>query len=309
MTAGAARTTCRRTARRRRRLLAWLLVAVAPAPLVAQADRDAANPPAVGPAPTYVLLTGLVGSVAGFERLQPLLRDAGSRVVVIDPYRLSIDSADVSFAALARRVDAVLRQHGIDSAHVVGHAHGAGVALRLAASHPQRVAALVLLDAGALASNRTRILSASLRFAPLVSRLPGGRGAVRGRIVRGLEQNAGRHEWLDERTRQRYTEPLLDHIDAVVRMAGRLAESPEPEPVSAVVARLQVPVTALLGAAPHPASPDSTELAAFDALGPRFRIVRLAGVGHFPHEEAPAEVAAHLLAPLPERPAARRPAP
>ena len=276
--------------------LVWLLVGIAPSPLVAQAHRDAPAADVGARATTYVFLTGLVGGVAGFQRLQARMREAGSRTVVIDPYRLSIDSADVSFAALARRVDAVLREHGIDSARVVGHAHGAGVALRLAASHPQRVAALYLLDAGALATNRTRLFAASARFAPLVSRLPGGRGVVRRRIVRGLRDNAEREEWLDEATQRAYTEPLLDHIDAVVAMAGRLADAQEPEPVATVVARLQVPVIALVGAAPHPAAPDSAQLA---ALGPGLRVVWLAGIGHFPHEEAAADVATHLLAPLP----------
>lgn len=282
-------------------LLVCLLVGAAAAPLAAQSDGDSADAPPVvdrGPA-TYVLLTGLVGGVAGFQRLQTQLTERGYRVVVVDPYRLSIDSADVSFAALARRVDAVLERAGIDSAHVVGHAHGAGVALRLAANHSRRVTSLCLLDAGALATNRTRVFSASLRFVPFITRLPGGRGFVRRRFVSGLRENAGRDEWLDEPTQRAYTEPLLDHISAVVDMAGRLAEAREPEPVSAVVARVRVPVLVLLGAAPHPAAPDSTELATLAPLGSRLTVERLPGVGHFPHEEAPAEVARRLLVPRP----------
>jgi hypothetical protein len=64
-----------------------------------------------------------------------------------------------------------------------------------------------------------------------------------------------------------------------------------------LVAQLRVPVTVLLGAVPHPAAPDPAELAALAPLGRRLRVEWLAGVGHFPHEEAPGAVARHLLAP------------
>lgn len=244
---------------------------------------------------TYVLLSGLMGGTAGFNRLESRLVTNGNRVVTIDPYHLAIDSSGVSFAELARYVQVVLAQHGVDSAIVVGHAHGAGVALRLAALDPQRVTALYFLDVGALPVSRTKVFSAALRLAPFISRMPGGRRFLRGRILRGLRENAARHEWLDARTRDAYTEPLLDHIGAVVKLAGRLADAQEPVAVGAVVARVQAPVTLLLGATPHPSGPDEGEITALRPLGKRLRIERLTNVGHFPHEEAPDAVAAFVL--------------
>jgi pimeloyl-ACP methyl ester carboxylesterase len=94
-------------------------------------SRDSAVVTVAGNGPTtYVLISGLVGGVAGFRRLQAPLVEQGNRVIVIDPYRMAVDSADVTFAALARLVDAVLAEYDVDSARVVGHAHGGGVALR-----------------------------------------------------------------------------------------------------------------------------------------------------------------------------------
>jgi pimeloyl-ACP methyl ester carboxylesterase len=81
---------------------------------------------------TWVLLSGLVGGVPGFRALERELLAGGGRVITIDPYRLSVDSTDVSFAALARRVQTVLDGLGVTTANLVGHAHGAGVALRVA---------------------------------------------------------------------------------------------------------------------------------------------------------------------------------
>jgi len=244
---------------------------------------------------TFVLITGMVGGVAGFHRLASLL-EPDNRVVIIDPYRLAADSADVTFAALARYVDTVLGELGIDSARVVGHAHGTGVALRLAANAPNRVTALYFLDGGAVDENRTALFASSLKWASLIVRLPGGRNYIRGRFVKGIRQNAGRQEWLDSKTVREYTEPVLNQLSKAISLAKRLDRAREPDSNLAVVERVQAPVTVLLGDVPHPAEPDSAEITALASLGDRVRIERLPGVGHFPHEETPADVAAYLTA-------------
>ena len=247
---------------------------------------------------TYVLIAGMVGGVAGFRRLEALLLMRGSRVIIIDPYQLSLDSADVSFAAMASRVDAVLQRYGVVGARVVGHSQGAGVALRLAELSPARVAALYFLDSGGLAVNHGPTLSAALHLVPLVTRLPGGRGLVRQHIVQAVRQSAGRQEWLDAATQRAYTEPLLNSIDRVVAMAFRLEKAREPEPLARVVAAVRVPVTVILGAAPHDADAGQEELDALAPLGALFHLERLAGVGHFPQEEAPNELLPYLIAPI-----------
>jgi pimeloyl-ACP methyl ester carboxylesterase len=236
---------------------------------------------------TWVLVTGLVGGVSGYQRLESHLLRAGGRVLTVDPYRLSVDSGEVSFEALARRVERMLNRHGIDSARVVGHAHGAGVALRLAARAPERVTQLYLLDAGAIPRNRTRVFSASLRLVPAITRFPGGRGLVRWHLLRGLRQHSGNTQWLDPATERAYTEPVLQNISRVVQMAERLASATEPEEVELVVARTRAPITVILAGIPHPAAPDSSQVVALRPIGSRLSVIRLEGVGHFPHEEAP----------------------
>ena len=244
---------------------------------------------------TVVLLTGLVGGLAGFRRLEARLVAQHQRVVIINSYCLSIDSADVSFAAQARRVDRVLDSLGVTGARVVGHAHGGGVALRLAASSPHRVSALYLLDVGALPDHRSPIFSGSLRLVPLITRLPGGRAFVRRRLVRGLHESSGPNVWLDAATERAYTEPFLDEIDRAIALAVRLGRANEPEALPAVIARVRVPVTVLLGGAPHAAGPVPGELPVLDPLGSLLRVETIAGVGHFPHEEAPEDVARRVL--------------
>ena len=255
---------------------------------------------------TFVLVTGMVGGVAGFRRLQDRLLERGHRVLIVDPYYLSIDSADVTFAAMARRVTVVLARHNVESAHLVGHAHGAGVILRLAAASPERALDLCFLDVGALPANRGPVFSTSLRLVPLISRLPGGKGLIRRRFVAGLRRSAGRHEWLDSTTERLYTEPLLANIDRVVDMAQRLSRATEPESLETLIARIRVPVTVLLGDAPHIAGASAEEIVALEPLGALLRIERLPGVGHFPHEESPDDVT-RLLLTLPSTTAQRAP--
>ena len=281
-----------------RNLIAAGLVLVA-LPSTAQ-TQDTHSIPAIsisGDGPeTVVLLSGLVGGVAGYRRLEARLLAQHRRVVIIDSYLLSIDSTDVSYAAQARRVDRVLDSLGVTDAQVVGHGHGAGVALRIAASAPQRVRALYFLDVGALPDHRSAVFSASLRLVPLITRLPGGQGFVRRRFVRALHESSGPNPWLDAATERAYTDPMFEGIDRAIALAIRLRRASEPEPLTAVIARVRVPVTVLLGGAPHTAGPIDGELSALETLGDLLRVETMAGVGHYPHEEAPDEVARHLLA-------------
>lgn len=258
-------------------------------------------PPAIsvsGDGPeTYVLLSGMVGGVATWWRTTALLVGCGFRVIAIDPYLLSIDSADMSFAALARRVDRELGARAVRSAVVVGHSHGGGVALRLAAQAPDRVESLFLLDVGALPTQRSAVFSSAIRLVPIIARIPAGRSFIRDRFIRGLRENSGTDAWLDEATQRAYTEPMLNDIDRVVAMAMRLAEAREPEPIATLLPRIRVPVTVLAGDVTNPSEPEEGELRALEAISGPLRVEDLAGVGHFPHEESAAEVVRRLVAP------------
>lgn len=243
---------------------------------------------------TYVLVSGVLGGLAGYRGLERRLLQLGHRVIIVDPYLLSIDSADVSFDALARRVNALLDVRGVRGARVVGHAHGGGVALRIASSFPDKVSELFLLNVGALAGNHSSVFSSSMRLATFVTHMPGGRKFVRGRIAAGIRENTGNSEWLDDAMAHAYTDVPLDHISGVVGLAVRLGESVEPESLSVVVSRVQVPITLLLGALRCAASPGVDEIAALTSIGARVRTVKIEGTCHFPHEEAPEVVMSYL---------------
>ena len=261
--------------------------------------RAQTNPPAVrvagAGARTYVLMSGLVGGVGGFRRLEDRLVAAGNRVVSIDPYQLAIDSTEVSFDAIAKLVDAELRARGVRRAILVGHSHGGGVALRLAARAPDRIDAVFLLDVGALPTNRGAVFSSAIRLVPIIAKIPTGKAFIRHRVIAGLRENSGTTEWLDEATGRAYAQPLVDNVGRVVGLAIRLSRADEPEPVENVVKRIQAPITIIVGGALTKAGPTDGEFRAFDHLRIPWRADTLRAAGHFPHEEAPDEVARLLL--------------
>jgi pimeloyl-ACP methyl ester carboxylesterase len=71
--------------------------------------------------------------------LAPDLRGRGRSANLPGPYGMAVHVADLI---------AVLDYAGVDRAAVTGHSMGCSIAARLAADHPDRVAAVVLLDAG-----------------------------------------------------------------------------------------------------------------------------------------------------------------
>jgi pimeloyl-ACP methyl ester carboxylesterase len=112
----------------------------------------AGAPPEAG-RPVVLGLHGMTGShmiyrtlareLCGAEQpmclLAPDLRGRGRSAHLPEPYGMAAHVADLI---------AVLDHAGVDRAIVVGHSMGCNIAARFAADHPERAAALVLLDGG-----------------------------------------------------------------------------------------------------------------------------------------------------------------
>ena len=104
-----------------------------------------------GEGPLVVLLHGFPDFWYGWRRQIPALVHAGFRVVVPDQrgYATSSKPAGVSaygVRTLAQDVDQLIHALGEESAHLVGHDWGAGVAWATAMAHPERVRRLAILN-------------------------------------------------------------------------------------------------------------------------------------------------------------------
>jgi lipase len=88
---------------------------------------------------TWRTLARELSSRPGITMLAPDLRGRGGSAKLPGPYGIGVHVEDMI---------AVLDRFGVERAVLAGHSMGAYVAARLAAEHPERVKALVLLDAG-----------------------------------------------------------------------------------------------------------------------------------------------------------------
>jgi pimeloyl-ACP methyl ester carboxylesterase len=96
-----------------------------------------------------LLLHGGLGST---DMLQPLLPNLvnGHQIIAIDLLghgRTMLGDRPISLEAMAADVAAILDELGFDAVDVLGYSMGAGVALQLAAQHPEKLRRLVLVSA------------------------------------------------------------------------------------------------------------------------------------------------------------------
>ena len=123
------------------------------------ADGDAPAPAGDGPrstisvgeGPPVLLLHGLAASARWWGRVVPAL-SASHRVHAIDLPSFGESGRGVRFHLdrVPDQLIALMDEAGIERASVIGHSMGGLIAGRLAAAHPERIARLVLVDAGFL---------------------------------------------------------------------------------------------------------------------------------------------------------------
>src|SRR4051794_1745421 len=150
--------------------------------------------------PVLVLLHGIAGSGQTWDAVLPWL---GQRFTVIAPDLLGHGSSakprgDYSLGAYASAVRDLLAALGHDSATVVGHSLGGGIAMQFAYQFPERLERLVLVDSGGLGAEVNLVLRAAtlpgaefvlpLMFSPLTRRAGRVIGSGLGRV--GLKANA-----------------------------------------------------------------------------------------------------------------------
>jgi pimeloyl-ACP methyl ester carboxylesterase len=233
-----------------------------------------------GEGPAVVLLHGLGGSARNWRPQARALRD-GFRVALPDVRgHARSEAPDAPAAYVPERFVAdlgrVLDHLGAGRAVVGGLSMGAGIALRFALAHPERVRGLVLaaFPPGA-ADGRQR--SWALAFAEAIER-------------EGLEAAGARYAWgpesgLDPAAARLARLGFLEHAPHAIAhtLRGLLAVQPTVAEIAGELARLDVDALVLVGAA-DPVSRRPCEALA-RAL-PRAELVVVEGAGHVVNLEA-----------------------
>lgn len=147
------------------------------------------------------------------------------------------------------------------------------------------------LEGGIAESATTPGFRRAMRFAPLL-RLFGGMGAIRGSIRKQLLAASADTGWVTDQVVLGYTAGAARDLGATLRAFGAMGRSVEPDSLAPRLREVRCPVLLLLGGAPHEGGPPTTETALLADGIPWLVSDALPGVGHFIHEEAPAQVAA-----------------
>ena len=243
-----------------------------------------------GSGPAVVLVHGFASSIVTWRDVMPALARTHDVVAVDLPgFGDSEIRPGLPPSAYPRLLLGLLDRLSIPRASLVGNSLGGGVALVVAATHPDRVDRLVLIDSVGfnLAPRDRPFLLRAAGFKPvtrLVEALP---------VRRALVTEALRQVFHDDRlvTRERvdeYVAPLLR--PGAMAAAQALLASGDTLGLPGVIAGVRAPALVLWGREDKwiPVAQADQFLAAI----PGSRKVVIDGCGHMPQEERPAEVAA-----------------
>ena len=254
-----------------------------------------------GSGPAVLLLHGIGDSSAGWE---PLMADLSQHYTVIAPDLLghghsAKPRADYSVAAFANGMRDLLDVLDVDSATVVGHSLGGGVAAQFGYQYPERCERLVLVSSGGVGPEVNPILRLvsvpGADLALVTMQLPTSKLATRAvmGVLRRVGHDLGRdadelerviHGMPDAAARGAFSRTLRAVVDwrgQVVTMRDRAYLTDE------------VPVLLVWGAHDGIIPVRHAELAA--AAMPNARLEIFDEAGHFPHHTDPDRFVACLV--------------
>jgi pimeloyl-ACP methyl ester carboxylesterase len=239
-----------------------------------------------GEGPTVVLLHGIASSLYTWSEVWPGLTARFDTIALDLP---GFGGSDLPLAPSAERLQAsvvaFLDRLAIPRASLVGNSLGGAVAGLVAARHPERVSALVLIDAAGFrmdAASRPALLRAAA----------GGLGSALELLPRPLVALALRQVFHDD---ARATSQRIDEYEAPLLRPGavaalrRLLAAPTPSAAEfgAALGRVRARTLVIWGA--EDGWIPVADADRFVAAIPGARKVVLAGCGHMPQEERPAE--------------------
>ncbi|NNU15807.1 alpha/beta hydrolase [Parvularcula sp. ZS-1/3] len=241
-------------------------------------------------APALILIHGTSSSLHTWEPLRALLDDR-YRVVAYDQPGHGLTGPhpehDYTYPGMAAGLDAVFEAESIERAVLIGNSMGGWVAWVDALENPERVEALVLIDALGIPETVDPHANPAFGIAQSAAgRLAMRKVTPRGVVASSIEATVADPKLVDDAMIDRYWELL--RLPGNRRAAGEQFISPRAER-SDKLSQIEQPTLIIWGeedALIFPLAADE-----FERRIPNARSVTYADVGHLPMEEAPARTA------------------
>jgi len=245
-----------------------------------------------------VIVPGLLGSTYAFRKVTARLVDAGWSVVLIEPLGFGESSrpaaSDYSLPSQAARVNAVLDTLGISQALFIAHNMGASIAFRIAVKHPERVAAMISIDAGAVERPTTPGVKNALRLAPIVEFF-GANFIVWHKIASALRAHSYDASWVTDSVVAVYSEPITHDMTGTLRALKKLSLTEPGDSLHPQLVHVTVPVVLLIGRAVREGGVTAPEVDRLRATLPMLRVDSVDRSGEYIHEERPEVVVAAAI--------------
>jgi pimeloyl-ACP methyl ester carboxylesterase len=256
--------------------------------------------------PVMVLLHG---SNASLHTWEPLVRLMGKqyRIVTLDLPGHGLTGrtpdGDYSTKGMMAAVDVVAAELGLERFILGGNSMGGGISWRYALANPERVDALLLLDAGGMPPRAgENAPSSNIGFRIMrygVGRWLAGQITPRSLVERSLRQSVSNQAIITDASVDRYWE-LLRFPGNRQATAERFTQPRQPE-MADRFGDITAPTLVLFGKEDRIINPSAA--ISFGERMPTAKIILLDGVGHLPMEEAPEQTAKAITDFLTARPA------
>lgn len=244
-----------------------------------------------------ILLHGFGTCTFLWRNVAPVLAEAGHTAYAIDLFGHGesdrTPDADFGIAAQAEYLDAAMTALRLARATMVGVDLGGDVALRLAATRPDRVSRLVLMNVPAFDELPGRDIAAlqlsTARFAVKVTRGVLGAAAL---LQTVLEGSVAKPDGMPTRLLARYLAPFAgrDGVNHLLRLGAAIRRSDIDD---LDLSHVRAPTFVVRGAQDQWLSPDVASRLAAEI--PKATLTRIPGVARLIPEEAPAQLAELLI--------------
>lgn len=240
---------------------------------------------------TVVFLHGFGGRLTTWNAVQTAIA-AGYRTIAIDlwGFGASARPARLTQHHWPGQVFGVMDALGVDRAVFAGHSLGGRVSLMCAQAQPQRVAGLCLVDADFGHVPHGYLLAWGIAQSPFMPSLLRRIQADRGHIRRLLQMAYGPRFSISDELVAHYHAPLC--VRGSVETLTHLGRQTPDLRIGGYAAQVRVPTLVIWGEA-DPIIPAAWTVPLRRQI-PHAQLLTLPGVGHFPQEEAPPAVIAHL---------------